>query len=242
MFLWERWTQSFTYICIFEKLVHAGYQDSFPLLTGTEELKERFDREGQNFLDCIITCDEIWVHHITPESKRASKQWKHANSRPPKNFEQLLLQVKWWKVFFDTHVALFMWIFYPVVPLSTVNITVVFCVMCTCICGKKRPGFITKAVLFLHTAHRTTCTLQQLGWEVLPRPPYSPDLTSSDSHLFGPLKEFLGGQHFSTNDEVKQAVLGWFSHTDTSFYAEAFQALVKRWDKCINVSGECVKK
>ena len=81
---------------------------------------------------------------------------------------------------------------------------------------KKRPGLITKGVLFLqdnaraHTAHRTTCTLQQLGWEVLPHPPYSPDLDPSDFHLFGPLKEFLGGQHFSTDDEVKQAVLGWF--------------------------------
>ena len=99
---------------------------------------------------------------------------------------------------------------------------------------KKRPGMITKGVLFLqdnarpHTAPRSTCTLQQLGWEVLPHPPYSQDIVPRDFHLFGPLKEFLGGQHFSTEDEVKQAVLGWFSRTDISFYAEAFQALVKR--------------
>ena len=53
---------------------------------------------------------------------------------------------------------------------------------------------------------------------------------------------FLGGQHFSTDDEVKQAVLGRFSHIDKYFYAEAFQALFKRWDKCINVAGEYVKK
>jgi hypothetical protein len=45
-----------------------------------------------------------------------------------------------------------------------------------------------------------------------------------------------------TDDEVKQAVLGWFSRTDKSFYAEAFQALVRRWDKCINVAGEYVEK
>ena len=75
-----------------------------------------------------------------------------------------------------------------------------------------------------------------------PHPPYSPGLAPSDFHLFGPLKEFLGGQHFSTDDEVKQAVLGWFSRTDTSFCAEAFQALVKRWDKCINVTGDYIEK
>ena len=112
---------------------------------------------------------------------------------------------------------------------------------------KKWSGLITKGILFLqdnapHTAHYTTCTLQQLGWEVLPHPPYSPDLALSDFHVFRPLKEFLGGHHFSIDDEVKQAVLGWFSHTDTSFYAEAFQALVKCWDKCINVAGEYVEK
>jgi hypothetical protein len=42
-----------------------------------------FRREGQDFLDRIITGDETWVHHLTPESKRASKQWNHAYS-PPK--------------------------------------------------------------------------------------------------------------------------------------------------------------
>jgi len=38
---------------------------------GCTELKECFDREGQDFLDRIITCDETWVHHFTPESKGA---------------------------------------------------------------------------------------------------------------------------------------------------------------------------
>jgi len=53
---------------------------------GCTELKECFNREGQDFLDRIITCDETWVHHFTPESKRASKQWKHADSPPTKKF------------------------------------------------------------------------------------------------------------------------------------------------------------
>ena len=99
----------------------------------------------------------------------------------------------------------------------------------------------------LHTAVSGKCVLLLIGgahitgWEVLPHPPYSPDLAPSDFHLFGPLKEFLGDQHFSTDDEVKQAVLGWFSRTDKSFYAEAFQALVKRWDKRINAAGDMSK-
>ena len=53
------------------------------------ELNEHFGREGKDFLDCIITCDETWVHHITLESKRASKQWKRANTPPPKKFRAI---------------------------------------------------------------------------------------------------------------------------------------------------------
>ena len=77
---------------------------------------------------------------------------------------------------------------------------------------KKRPGLISKGVLFLqdnarpHTAHRTTCTLQELGWELLPHPTYGLDHAPSDFHLFGSLKEFLGGHHFSSDEEVKHAV------------------------------------
>jgi len=35
-----------------------------------------------------------------------------------------------------------------------------------------------------------------MGWEMLTYPPYRPDLAPNDFHLFGPLKESLGGIKF----------------------------------------------
>jgi len=57
-----------------------------------------------------------------------------------------------------------------------------------------------------------------LGWTVVPRPPYSPDLASSDFHPFGPMKEGLRGQHFPSNDAVVQAVKQWATSDVTEFY------------------------
>jgi hypothetical protein len=43
----------------------------------------------------------------------------------------------------------------------------------------------------------TTGTLEEMHWEVLPHLTYSPDLEPNDFHLFGPLKEALGGKRFT---------------------------------------------
>jgi len=59
----------------------------------------------------------------------------------------------------------------------------------------KRKGLLTQGVILLHdnarphTARLTLETVGQLGLEVLPHPPYSPDLAPSDYLLFGPIRK-----------------------------------------------------
>jgi len=73
----------------------------------------------------------------------------------------------------------------------------------------KRSGRSVKSVCLLHDNARphipavTIGTLEEMNGEVLPHPAYSPDLTPSDFHLFGPLKEILGRKRFRADDEVK---------------------------------------
>jgi hypothetical protein len=67
-----------------------------------------------------------------------------------------------------------------------------------------------KRVLFLHDnapAHRALTTqtkLAYLGFQCLDHPPYCPDLTPSDYHLFSALKNqlYVVDRHFSSNKEV----------------------------------------
>jgi len=68
----------------------------------------------------------------------------------------------------------------------------------------KRHGRITKGVLLLndnslpHQAVATDKKLAYMGFQFLDHPPYSPDLATSDYHLFPGLKKQLRGRHFSS--------------------------------------------
>jgi hypothetical protein len=61
-----------------------------------------------------------------------------------------------------------------------------------------------------------------------------------DFHLFGPLRNHLDGRRFA-DDEVETEVQNFLSQQSKDFYA-GFDALVKRWDKCISVDGGYVEK
>ena len=76
----------------------------------------------------------------------------------------------------------------------------------------KRSGQLSKGVILHydnarpHTSAQTMQTTNNLGWELLPHLPYSPDLAPSDFHWFGPLKEFTRGTKFKSDDKVKSVV------------------------------------
>jgi len=66
------------------------------MLTGDHKTKRmgsalkfltRYAQEGDEFLDSIVTGDELWVFHHTPESKQQSLQWRHTHSPRTKEFK-----------------------------------------------------------------------------------------------------------------------------------------------------------
>jgi len=84
-------------------------------------------------------------------------------------------------------------------------------------------------------------TVQKLKWNVLPHPQYSPDLAPSDYHLFGPLKEHLGGKRFCTNVEVIQDVQEWLHWQPKDFFlSDIIRKLPDHWCKCITNQGDYV--
>ena len=88
----------------------------------------------------------------------------------------------------------------------------------------------SEGVILHHDNAKLVQTINELGWKLLPHPPYSPDLVPSDFHLFGPLKACTRGTKFKSDDEVKSVVSDWLRHQSKDFYAEEIQKLVHRWE------------
>ena len=53
-----------------------------------------------------------------------------------------------------------------------------------------------------HKSLAAMAKLNELSFELLPHPPYSPNLAPSDYYLFADLKKMLQGKRFYSNEEV----------------------------------------
>ena len=82
-----------------------------------------------------------------------------------------------------------------------------------------------------HTARTRIDALETLKFEVLSHPPYSPDLAPSDFHFFPHLERDLKGTHFTSDDEVKQAVTSWIKQRTPEFFIDGMRKLVLSWGK-----------
>jgi len=93
-----------------------------------------------------------------------------------------------------------------------------------------------------HTARAMIEALETLKFEVLSHLLYSPDLAPSNFHFFPHLKRDLKGTHFTSDDEVKQAVMLWIKQRTPEFFIDGMRKLVLRWEKCIERQGDYVEK
>ena len=72
---------------------------------------------------------------------------------------------------------------------------------------------------------------------------YSPDLAPSGFHLVVNVKKWLGSQRFGNDDEqLHDAVTGWLRSQAVEFYEEGISIVIKRYNKCLNLNGDCVEK
>ena len=81
-----------------------------------------------------------------------------------------------------------------------------------------------------HKSTATIAKLHEFHFDLLPHPPYSPDLAPNNYWLFADLKRMLQGKRFGSNEEVISETEAYFVTKDKSFYKKGIELLEKCWN------------
>lgn len=79
------------------------------------------------------------------------------------------------------------------------------------------------------------------GWEVMNYPPYRTHLKPNDLYLFALFRKHLANEWFVTDTDMTEVFISWLQTLETNFFHPGIHSLVLCWDKCLNVSGDCVE-
>lgn len=196
----------------------------------------------KSFLHRIITGDEKWIYFSNPKRKRSwvdPGQVTKSIAKRNIHMKKALLCI-WW----DQNGVLY----YELLKAGeTVNanryeqqlmrlqqeITV------------KRPEWADRhgKVILLHdnarphVAKSVAEAIRQLKWEVLPHPPYSPDIAPSDYHLFRSMAHDLSEQSFKDYDEVQKWLEQWIGTKPQKFFNDGIRKLPKLWEDVLRNGG-----
>ena len=210
----------------------------------SKEMVEIINSDPQ-VLDAQVTCDESWIYCYDPETKRQSSQWKHAGSPRPKKARQSKSTQKLMMIpFFDSMGIIYIhWVPTRITVNKEYYIEVLrefkkrF--------RRKRPELFESGQWHFHQnnapVHNSILVkdyLTQMGIKTVPHPPYSPDLAPCDFWLFPKLKENLRGNRYSTSEDMKEALTRVLNTLTQENFQGAFQKLLERYNKCIDVEGQ----
>lgn len=245
-----------SHTCIEKRIKQLGYVKKLDLWVPHElkeiHLTQRINisdmllkrNESDPFLKRLITGDEKWVVYNNVSRKRSwSKQDEppQTTSKSDIHEKKVMLSV-WWD-----YKGI---VYFELLPRNLTINSDVYTQQLTKLNNaiqEKRPELANrKGVVFHHDNARphtslvTRQKLLELGWDVLPHPPYSPDLAPSDYFLFRSLQNSLNGKNFNNDDDVKSHMLQFFADKNQEFYERGIMMLPERWQRVIDRNGQYI--
>lgn len=201
--------------------------------------------EYQHVMKRIITGDETWIYAYDPETDDQSAEYRFKGEAKPKKPRQSRSKIKvMLTVFFDYRGVVHLK-FLP--SGTTVNKEYYLAVMRRLreAIRKKKPDLWTENSWFLHYDNAPPHTsllvrdlLAKNAVNIVPHPPYSPDLAPCDFWLFSKLKRPLRGHRFEAIEEIKRESLRELKAIPEIEFSKCFEEWKKRWHMCVASDGE----
>jgi histone-lysine N-methyltransferase SETMAR len=205
-----------------------------------EILLERQKRKG--FLHRIVTGDEKWIYYENPKRNKAwVKPGEPGPSQPKRNIHcaKVMLCI-WWDMKGVVYFELLQ-------PSETITGDVYRRQLMRLKreIEEKRPEWVNRhnKLIFQHDNARPHVAqpvknyLEGQNWEVLPHPPYSPDIAPSDYHLFRTMQTVLSGERFRSREEIKIWLDNWIASKDQDFFTQGIRKLPERWANVVASDG-----
>ena len=207
------------------------------------QLLARYNKEGEAFLQRIVTGDESWVHHYDPESKAQSMEYRHKTSPSPRKFKVVASARKvMFTVFWDMEGVVHMEFLEQGQTVNSERYVSTLKLRLRRVRDGKEDSILQHDNARPHTSRQTQDALRQMELPILPHPAYSRDLAPSDYYLFPQLKKYLKGHHYDNDEEVIADVRRWCRGQSPEFFADGMRQLVKRWRLCVDRDGDYVEK
>jgi histone-lysine N-methyltransferase SETMAR len=208
----------------------------------SRSLLSRFRRMGKNSFLRVVTGDETWVHYFEPKRKQQNMVWIAEGDHPPQMAKRERTRDKvMYAIFFngDGPIAQI-----PTPPGRTITGNYYSDSVLPYV-QKQYTAKHPNEPLRLHhdnaPAHRSGVVmgyLEEQGIQLIPHPPYSPDLAPCDFWLFSRLKDHLRGTRYDSRSQLGSVIFQYMKQVPVQEYADCYDSWKLRLQKCISVGGE----
>ena len=208
--------------------------------------------QDNNFLSLIVSGDESWISVFEVETKQQSCEWVWKGdqaARPIKALRQRSTKKGMLTVFVNQKGVVLSEFADPGTNINNDNYCVILRRLKENI-RRKRPELWTmnaegyRTVKLHHDnapCHTSAFTLGFIGeskLDMVPHPPYSPDLAVCDFFVFPRLKSEMCGHRFRNLRDMRTAVFRTLRGIPQADFHAAIQSLPLRWMKCMNSQGD----
>lgn len=207
-------------------------------------LLRRWHRNREWF-DDVVTCDESWVYHYDPKTKRESTKWVLKGGAPPRKVRAQKSKQKVMVVsFFDQRGMIYTHYCEAGRNINTEYYMEIITQLIRVHIPRKRPEYqggkfkLHQDNARPHVSKKMIEFFEKKKIELVPHPPYSPDLAPCDFFLFPTLKNMLKGIHFQSNEEIISTVKTCYRRLSKNGFQSVYEAWSRRWKKCIALGGD----